>query len=234
MTNVLVLQATPWTALGDRLDSLGRAAGVAAMDGALALAVVLVGWSLATLLARLMRWALRLLRFDDGVRGLLGPRATARHRPADVAGWAVYWTLLACSVLLAFDLLGYPLAASVAERFAEVVPRIVTSALLFTTGVLVAMLVGAVTRRFLESAAIRAARLQGQVVTAVLTGFAALLALEQLGFAAQFVMAVGVIAVAAAGLGLALAFGLGCRELARDFLVEYLRSLDDDGPKRPL
>jgi len=30
------------------------------------------------------------------------------------------------------------------------------------------------------------------------------------------------------GLALALAFGLGCRELARDFLIEYLRTLDDD------
>lgn len=234
MTHVLVLQADPLAALSARLDEIGRAAGGAALDGAVALAVVLAGWALATLLARLVRWALRMLRFDDGVRGLLGARATARHRPSDIGGWAVYWIIVTGAVLLAFDLLGYPLGASVAERFAEVVPRIVTSALLFAAGALVAMLVGAVTRRFLESAEIRAARLQGQVVTAVITGFAALMALEQLGFAAQFVMAVGVIAVAAAGLGLALAFGLGCRDLARDFLVEYLRSLDDDGPKRPL
>jgi hypothetical protein len=34
-------------------------------------------------------------------------------------------------------------------------------------------------------------------------------------------------------LGLALAFGLGCRDLARDFVVEYLRSLDRDEPPRP-
>ena len=53
------------------------------------------------------------------------------------------------------------------------------------------------------------------------------------GFAAQFVMALGVVAVATAGLGLALAFGLGCRELARDFLVEYLRALEDSEPRPP-
>ena len=60
-----------------------------------------------------------------------------------------------------------------------------------------------------------------------------LVALDQLGFAAQFVMALGVVAVATAGLGLALAFGLGCRELARDFLVEYLRALEDSEPRPP-
>jgi hypothetical protein len=71
------------------------------------------------------------------------------------------------------------------------------------------------------------------VVTFVLVGFSALVALEQLGFAAQFVMAIGVVAAGATGLGLALAFGLGCRELARDFLVEYLRSLHEDPPRKP-
>jgi hypothetical protein len=234
MLTLLVLQAEPWSDLMFRLGVLGRSASEAAVAVAVALVVMLVGWAVATLLARLVRGVLRALRFDDAMRRVAGPRATARHRPSDLAGWAVYWTILAFAVLLAFDLLGYPLAASVAERLGEVVPRIVTSALIFAAGVLLAMLVGGITRRFLESAEIRAAKFQGQVVTAVLTGFAALLALEQLGFAAQFVMALGVIAVATAGLGLALAFGLGCSDLARDFLVEYLRSLDDEGRKRPL
>ncbi|MBK7369215.1 MAG: hypothetical protein IPJ04_15330 [Candidatus Eisenbacteria bacterium] len=106
--------------------------------------------------------------------------------------------------------------------------------MLFALGTLGAIVVGAVTQRFLESAEVRAAAIFGRVVGAVLTGFAMLLALEQLGFAAQFVMAIGVVAASATGLGLALAFGLGCRELARDFLVEYLRSLEEEPPKRRL
>jgi len=234
MQNPIVLQAQPWTDLSTRLGSLGESASQAAVAAAVALVVLVVGWALATLLATLVRGALRALRFDEGMQRVLGPRSSARHRPSEISGWAVYWLTMTCAVLLAFEMLGYGLAASVASRLGDVMPRIVTSALLFAAGVLVALLVGGVTRRFLESAEIRAAKFQGQVVTAVLTGFAALLALEQLGFAAQFVMALGIIAVAAAGLGLALAFGLGCRELARDFLVEYLRSLDDEGPKRPL
>jgi len=57
-------------------------------------------------------------------------------------------------------------------------------------------------------------------------------ALEQLGLAAQFIMALSVTAMAVAGLAAALAFGLGCRDLARDFVVEYLRSLEDETPGR--
>lgn len=233
MLSLVLLQSEPWSNLVTRLEELGRTAGQGALNVGVVVVVILLGWAIATPLARLVRGGLRAIRFDAGMRRVLGQRATARHEPAGVAAWAVYWGVIACAALLAFELLGYRLTASVGNRLSEVVPRIVTSALIFAAGALVAVIVGGITRRFLASADIRAARFEGQVVTAVLTGFAALLALEQLGFAAQFVMALGVVAVAAAGLGLALAFGLGCRELARDFLVEYLRSLDDEGPRKP-
>jgi hypothetical protein len=95
------------------------------------------------------------------------------------------------------------------------------------------MVFGNVTQRFFETAGMRGGRLRGQAVTVVLTAFAVLIALDQLGFAAQFVMAIGLIAVGAVALAAALAFGLGCRDLARDFVVEYLRSLDERGPQRP-
>lgn len=223
----------PWSGLLTRLGELGRAVGRGSLNALVALIIVLLGWAVAELMAGLVRMILRALRFDDGVRRVLGARATMHHPPTRVAGWAVYWLIIAGAATLALDVLGFKLASSVAERLGDVIPRIVTSTVLFGIGVLIAMLIGAVTQRFLESAEVRAARLQGRVVSVVLTGFASLLALEQLGFAAQFVMGVGLVMVAAAGLGLALAFGLGCRDLARDFLVEYLRSIEDVGPKRP-
>jgi hypothetical protein len=233
MTTMVLLPATAWSELGPRLTELGQGAGGAALDLLLAIAVALVGWALASLTSRLTRVILRWLRFDEGVRGMVGGKVVWRHEPAGLVARAVYWLIMAASLLLAVEMLGFHIASAVAERLDEVVPRIITSAVLFAVGSLVAVLAGAVTRRFLDSAEVRSARLQGQVVTAVLTGFAALLALDQLGFAAQFVMAIGIAAVSAAGLGLALAFGLGCRDLARDFVVEYLRALDEEGPRRP-
>ena len=233
MWTLVVLQVEPWSDVLARLCELGRGAERGALGLLIAVVVMFVGWGIATLVSRLVRRLLRAVKFDEGIRSLIGERAAARHEPAGVAAWALYWLVIAFTALLALEMLGFNLAASVGDRLNEVVPRIVTSAVLFAVGSLIAMLLGSVTRRFLETAGIRAARLQGQVVAVVLTGFAALLALEQLGFAAQFVMALGIVAVAAAGLGLALAFGLGCRELARDFVVEYLRSLDEELPKRP-
>lgn len=233
MAHPMVLTAGTWSQMLARLEALGRGAGEGALNAAIALLVLFAGWLAATVVAAVLRWTLRLLRFDDAMRGLFGERAVHRHEPVAIAAWAAFWLVMAAAAIVAFEVLGFALASSVGARLAEVVPRIVASAVLFAVGALVALVSGAGTQRILESAGIRAARFQGQLVTAVLTGFAALVALEQLGFAAQFVMAVGIAAVAAAGLALALSFGLGCRDLARDFLVEYLRSLDDETPRRP-
>jgi hypothetical protein len=156
-----------------------------------------------------------------------------RHEPAAIASWAIYWTIIVVALMLAIDTMGFTLSSSVGARLADVLPRIVVSAVLLAIGVCIAMLVGAVVRRFFETAGLRGARLRGQVVTWVLSGFAGLVALEQLGLAAQFIMAIGVVSLAAVGLALGMAFGLGCRDLARDFVVEYLRSMDEQGPQRP-
>jgi hypothetical protein len=233
MLALMPLQTTPWSELFPRLTELGISLEHGAFSLLVALVVLLVGWGLGALLSRVVRSLLHALKVDEAAQNVLGARAAPRHAPSAMVAWALYWAVIACAAMVAFELLGFHLAISVADRLGEVIPRIVTSAILFAIGSLIALLVGSLTRRFLESAEIRIARLQGQIVTAVLTGFAALLALEQLGFAAQFVVAIGIVAVATAGLGLALAFGLGCRDIARDFLVEYLRSLEDQGPKRP-
>ena len=232
MRMLLVLQAGPWGDLVSRVQSMGAGAERASLTLAAALLVMLVGWLLATILSRLVRALLRALPYNHTVRRLLGIGPEARHEPAGVVGWAINWLILIIAALLALDVLGFDLSASVSERLADVVPRIITSGLLFAVGALVAISFGGLTRRFLETAGARTARLRGQIVTLVLTGFAVLIALEQLGFAAQFVMILAIVAVAAVGLALGLAFGLGCRELARDFVVEYLRSLDEEGPER--
>jgi hypothetical protein len=121
----------------------------------------------------------------------------------------------------------------VGSRLAEVVPRIVSAAAILAAGLLVAMLLGALTRRLFETVGVRGARAWSVAVTGGMAAFSALIALDQLGFAAQFVMAIGIIATATVGLATGLAFGLGCRDLARDFVIEYLRSLEADGPRRP-
>lgn len=234
MRLLLVLQTGGWAAFLERMGDLLRGAGRDLSALLVVVAVILVGWLVAALLARLTLLVLRTARFNQAIHGVLpGWSGAAAHEPAGFVSWAVFWLIFAVAIVLALDTLGWDLGAAVSQRLRDVLPRVGAAALLLLVGVLLATMLGGLARRFFEGAGMRAARLRGQVVTAVFTFFAAILSLEQLGLAAQFVMALGITAFAAFALALGLAFGLGCRELARDFVVEYLRSLGEDRPRPP-
>ena len=234
MRTLVILQFQPWDDLVARVRELLNNAGAGALGFLLALAVALVGWAIAGIARRVSLWLLRAARFNEGMRGLVGEAGPLpRHEPAAVAAWGIYWALLVAFVLFAIDTLGFDLVSSVSLRLRDVIPRVVAATVLMAAGMIAATLLGAVTRRAFEGAGVRGASLRGQIVAALVTGFAALAALEQLGFATQFVMGIGLTVVAAVGLALGLAFGLGCRDLAREFVVEYLRSAESEGPKRP-
>jgi hypothetical protein len=234
MLAMILLQGVPVEGFVDRARGLLAEAGGYAMACLLALVVLAVGWALARLAGALVLWLLRVARFNDGMRGLLGPGSgTDRWEPAVLASRLVFATLLALAVVLAADALGMDLANSVGSRLRDVLPRVVAAMIVLGVGSIGAMVLGEVALRLLAGAGVRHARLRGRVVGGVLMGFAVLLALEQLGIAAQLIVALGITAVAAVGFAAALAFGLGCRDLARDFVVEYLRSLDDDSPRAP-
>jgi small-conductance mechanosensitive channel len=233
MTMTWILQASLWehaTATGERTLEFAQRAGVIVLVAA---GLIVAAWLTAALAAAAARALLRLVHFDEGVQRLLGEPGAVRLQPSRAVTAAVRGAVWLLAALFGSELLGLKLASSVGARLEEVVPRIITSALLLGMGALLALTLGATLRHLLDRAGVRTARFQGQIATLTLMVFSILLALDQLGFAAQFVMALGVIAVGAAGLGLALAFGLGCRELARDFLVEYLRALEDSEPRPP-
>lgn len=233
MTMTWILQSTLWqraTETGERTLEFTQRAGVLLLT---AVALIAAAWVGAALGAAITRGLLRVVRFDEGVQRLLGEPGAMRLQPSRAVTAAVRGAIWLLAALFGSELLGLKLASSVGARLEEVVPRIITSAVLLLVGSVLALMLGAGLRHLLDRAGVRAARFQGQVATLTLMVFSILVALDQLGFAAQFVMALGVVAAATAGLGLALAFGLGCRELARDFLVEYLRALEDSEPRPP-
>jgi hypothetical protein len=231
---ILLLAQSDFTlTLQDRVRRVLEALGLAGLDLLLAVAVLLIGWVLATLASKLVQWLLRAARFNEALRGLAGPSGIHwRLEPAAAISWAVHWVIVLVGVMVAADLLGLDLSASVGDRMRDILPRVVSATIVLGVGVLVAIGVGAVVRALLTGAGVKGSRLRAQLVVAVLVGFATLLSLEQLGLAAQFIMALGLTAVAAVGLGVALAFGLGCRDLARDLIVEYLRATEEEPAPR--
>jgi len=214
---------------GDQLIDTVNAVARGLILLVIAAAIAFLGWAVASLLARAARALLPRLGVDAPVSRMGKERPVPEELlPSRLAGYGIFWCVLLAATLLAFRVVGIDLVPSIASRLEDVIPRVLTSALVLVLGIPFALAAGRVVNALLLPTGVRPGRFRSQAVVAVLVGFTVLLALEQLGLAAQLVLAVGVTAVAAAGLALALAFGLGCRELARDMIVEYLRGTGSD------
>jgi hypothetical protein len=200
----------------------------------LAVSFLLCGWLVSLGLSRGIQALLALVGVDASVARLrAGEASRSEFLPSRVVGYLVFWSTFLAAWIVILRTMGVDFVPAISTRLLDVVPRVFIAALVLVAGIPAA--VGSA--RFVHAVALppagRSGRLRLQALTLVLVAFVVLLALEQLGLAAQLVVAIGVAAVAAAGLALALAFGLGCRDLARDLIVEYLRaSGSESGPDR--
>ena len=190
--------------------------------------IALLGWILATILSRAAQTLLSLSGIDAPAKRLAaGTDLKPDYFPSRLVGYGVFWLTILATAVVALRVVGLDLAPSIVMRLQDVVPRVVTSALVLLLGIPLAVAASRLLNALLLHSGVRPNRFRSQSFTAVLVAFAVLMALEQLGLAAQLIMAIAIAGVAAAGLALALAFGLGCRDLARDLIVEYLRASDE-------
>ena len=196
---------------------------------AIAILVAFVGWLVALGLSRAARALFAMLGIDGPVARLQhADRGRSVILPSHMAGYIVFWSAFLASCILALRVMGLDLMPAITERLEDVVPRVLTSILVLIAGVPIAVAAARFLNSMSPQASPRSTRIRHQVYSSVLVGIVVLLALDQLGIAAQLVVGLGITAVAAVGLGLALAFGLGCRDLVRDLIVEYLRASETD------
>lgn len=212
-------------------------ATLVALTGALVLFVLaalvaFAGWLVALVLSRGIRGLLILTGVDAPVVRLQSrDRARSLILPSQIAGYASFWSLFLAACVLALKVTGLDLVPAITARLQDVVPRVLTSILVLIAGIPLALASARLLNGLFPVSTNRSSRLRYQLFLSVLVGITLLLALEQLGLAAQLVVAIGIAAAAAAGLALALAFGLGCRDLARDLIVEYLRASESIGER---
>lgn len=194
-----------------------------------AAAVFLAGW----VLARFFRFFI--IRFP--FRGPSGPEPRGflpghRLSPRELAGHFVFWLFLLLTTVLAFEVIGLPLGAGIMERLLGTVPRIFVSLLIFVFGFILAFLAEAALREFLQRMALDRPAFWSRAFRWVILIAVAFMAMEQLGLAAQFALWLVLIPVGAAAFAFALAFGLGCREMARDLVIELFRKEESSAPSK--
>ena len=187
--------------------------------------IVLVGWIVSSLLARVVATVLRTIKFNDamariGVGGFLGRMRTGQDASALVAG-AVKWIIRFIVLLVAFDALGLPAISDVLRQFLIWLPNLVVAIVVLVLAGIGARALGDLVRGTTSEAGFKNPDTLANVAMTAVWIFAVVIAVNQVGIGQMLVNTLFTGAVASLALAAGIAFGLGGRDLAARKLGDW-------------
>jgi hypothetical protein len=214
------------TALLDPLATLGDQS-LALLPNLLAMAIILsVGWAAAWVIGLLVQRLLRVIGLDRvsdrvGVSTAMA-RGGVKSDLSDVIGRAMFWIVLVFAAVAALSALDLQPIRDFAHSFLAYIPHLLMAMLILIAGYLLsnfvsqAVLIAAVNAGLPPARVVAAASRWGVQLVAIA------MALEQLGIASNIVAVGFGITLGGVVFAAAIAFGLGAKDLAKDFLESRL------------
>ncbi|HEX6503124.1 MAG TPA: hypothetical protein VF011_07735 [Terriglobales bacterium] len=204
------------------------------------LIIVLLGWLVAYIFKAIARSILRLTKFaklseNAGATQLL--KSAALPSSTELVSRFVFWVAWIGFILMGISALGIGGLEEHISRFFLFLPRLFVALVILFFGLLAASFFSRATLLAAVNANSRSPRLLSLSVRLILIIFTVSMVFEELGIAEQTIMMAFGIAFGAVMFGLALAFGLGGKDLARDFLERRLtreRREDKENELSPL
>ncbi|MFZ0796484.1 MAG: hypothetical protein WCA13_10475 [Terriglobales bacterium] len=189
------------------------------------LIVAFVGWVIAYLLKVLVRSILRLTKFsklseNSGATQLLNQAALPSS--TELLSRFVFWVAWVGFILLGVSVLGIVGLQEYISRFFFFLPRLFVALLILFFGLLAANFVSRAVLLAGVNANFRSSRLLSISIRFIISIFALSMVFEVLGVAEQTALIAFGTAFGAVMLGLAIAFGIGGKDLAREFLERRL------------
>jgi hypothetical protein len=185
------------------------------------LIIVFVGWLIAYLLKSILRSILRLARFDKlseraGATQLL--KKAALPASSELLSRFVFWVAWIGFILVGVSVLGIGGLQEHISRFFGFLPRLFAALFVFFFGLLAASFFSRAALLAAVNADLPSPRLISFTIRTMIIIFSLSMGFEELGLGEQTMLVAFGIVFGALMLGLALAFGLGGRDLARQFL----------------
>jgi hypothetical protein len=183
-----------------------------------ALAVLLIGWFVAKLVANLVGRVLQRSGLDrrmhQGLGGTMIERAVPR--PSGLIRTIVFWAIMIAVFSLAASVLGIAALTAFVGAVWAYLPNVIAAFLIFLVASALAGGVAAVVDRTMGDTSL--GRIAKTAAPVLIMAIATFMILEQLKIATQIVTITYAALLGAIALGSALAFGLGGREVAGEML----------------
>jgi hypothetical protein len=189
------------------------------------LIIAFVGWVIAYVLKVITRSILRLTKFSKlsenaGAAQLLNKAALPSA--TELVSRFVFWVAWIGFVLVGVSVLGIAGLQEYISRFFLFLPRLFAALIILFFGFLAATFFSRAALLAAVNANVRSSRLLSLTIRVIISIFALSMVFEVLGVAEQTVLIAFATIFGAVMLGLAIAFGIGGKDLAREFLEKKL------------
>lgn len=197
--------------------------------------VLLIGWFIASLLAKAVAALLRAVKFNDLAQrsGLadfvhnMGVKTDSAGVIAGVAKWFVRLIVL----VVAFDILRLPAVSQVLQQLLLWLPNLIVALVVLVIGGLAATALSNLVRGATTQAGLTSSNALATIAKAAVWAFAVIVAVNQLGIADVLINTLLMGVVGALALATGLAFGLGGRDHAAQVLNRVSQKTEQASPK---
>jgi hypothetical protein len=197
-------------------------------SGLRAILILLIGWGVAKLFKKITPPLLVWLKFDVlakkiGFKEFLR-KGNAQYSPSQLIGVLLYWTVLLLTLARAAALLDSRVSASISSWLAGAIPTILATGITALIGVFVVNFLSNFVRTIMNNAGLASAAMVRRFIRVLGYTIVVIMMIGQLGFE-SIVNVILLLLVGSIALGIAIAIGLGCKDIARRYVEDFLQSL---------
>jgi len=195
------------------------------------LIIIVVGWLVARLVETAIAKVLKVVKLDvaaetAGVNNFLakgGIKLTISGLIASI----FYWLVLLVTAAVAVDFLDLQIVGLLLDKIILYVPNVIISIFILLLGIFVSTFLETLVRTAAANAGLVRANLISKLVGFIIIVSAITIALEQLNIGADLIVLIVKSIIISIALAAALAFGLGCKDMAADWLAETIEKLQE-------
>ena len=195
-----------------------------------ALLIIIIGWIIAGALARLVTEVLRRIGVDrlfaEHSGRVYGER-TREIKPSVVTGELVKWLVRLVFLVAAANVLGLTQVSELLNDVLLWIPNLIVAAIILLVAPLLARFVRGAIEVGAGEMGFSNASLLGRIAEIAIVAFAVVVAINQIGIAANLVNTLFIGIVAAVALAFGLAFGLGGRDVAAQLTQRWYEQSQD-------
>lgn len=195
-----------------------------------ALLIIIIGWIIAGVLARITTEVFRRIGADrlfaEHAEGVYGER-TRSITPSVVAGELVKWLVRLVFLVAAANVLGLTQVSQLLNDVLLWIPNLIVASIILLVAPLLARFVRGAIEVGAGEMGFTNASLLGRIAEIAIVAFAVIIAINQLGIAANLVNTLFIGVVAAMSLAFGLAFGLGGRDVAAQLTQRWYEQSQD-------